>query len=74
MKYKPRGYIQVCELYLERLMTKKKIALFDDYKAAKSDTLFEMQSEFDKDNLDAIKEVIEHFEQITDTEEYFNEL
>lgn len=72
--YKPTGYVQVCELYLERLKTKKLIALFSNFLEAKNDIIFEFSLEFDNDNFEAIKEVINHFELIADTEEYFNEL
>lgn len=72
----PNGFIKLCELFMQELITRKKIALFDDYNVAKNDVLMELKnkSRDDDEYCNAIDHIIAVFEKTTYVEEWFNEM
>jgi hypothetical protein len=66
------GFVQITQLFNERLISRKKVALFTDYEHTKEDIIMEFL------NMGATKEGCEQFIRIieseTDVKEYFEKL
>lgn len=69
----PKGYIQCLNIYMDFLLTRKRVALFHDYKAAHDDVLMEMKNTY-RDMEDAIQLIIDNFCEITDVKGWFDDL
>lgn len=62
----PSGFIKLCELFMQELISRKKVALFDDYNAAKNDVLMELKNKSrDDEYWQAIDHSIAVFEKTT---------
>jgi hypothetical protein len=70
---RPAGYLELIRIYMDRLTTKKLIALFNDFKAANDDVIMELCGEF-REQADAIKMVVDHFSEMCDMKAWFEDL
>lgn len=69
----PEGYNQLITIMLERLKTKKLVALFNNFKEAENDVLFELYGE-NKGKEDMICDIWIHYKQMADVEHWFENL
>lgn len=75
-KINPQGFAQLMQAYISNLITRKRVAMFTDYQAAKEDIIIEIivTQNFDAESAKAVRYAIEEMERITYVEDWFNEL
>ena len=72
--YKVEGVIQFITVFVDRLYSRKKIALFSDYERAKNDIIMEICGGNTDANPSDFEDIIEKFENIASLKDYFDEL
>lgn len=72
-KLHPPGYLQLCNLYLERLLTKKCVATIANFEAADADAVVELCNEFPQFR-NEIRAALDNLKGICDVDGYFEDL
>lgn len=70
----PKRAVEFLNNYMGLLAMKKRVALFRDYKSAKEDLMMEIMDKTSADNYASVEVLVNMFEEITDMEEWYNNL
>ncbi len=73
-KYNPVGYARLLSEVVDRLITRKKVALWEDYRSAVQDLLMEYKNSQTAETYAALEDIFRSFEEQTYLEEWYKEL
>ena len=76
MKYDkvlPKGYITLLEMFMDEMLSKKKIGNYNDYKEAKADVLMSIANSTDND-YNLLEHLIDNTEKFCQLHQWFNDL
>lgn len=73
-KFRFDGLVTFLNIYRNELKSKKLVALFDNYEDAKNQIVYGICEGNENFTIEDLNRLIQEVEQITDIQEYFNEL
>jgi len=72
--YNPEGFIKLGQIFLDRLIVRKRVALWQDYKTASEDMLLEFKNKESDAKYEAIEGIFKVLEENTYLENWYNKL